>query len=148
MPWLPSLQSQYSPAEIDLHFIVDEKRRRNNLHLVDQRIAEHRAKCLQVILASRRYGAWQIPVSDKNGSVFRECRIAKDVVGMHVRIDDIANRLQRHAADRRQQTRALANAATGINNRNRIAADDEADIGSVALIGLGHQFDVTDMNID
>ena len=65
-----------------------------------------------------------------------------------MRVDDIANRLRRHRADRGKQARAFARAAAGIDHRDRIVADDEADIGGVALVGLVHHVDVADVNVD
>ena len=46
---------------------------------------------------------------------------------MNMRVDDIANRLWRHRADRGKQARSFARAAAGIDDRNRIVADDEAE---------------------
>ena len=106
------------------------------------------AKCLQVKFAPRRQRARQILVPDKNGSIPHERRVAEDVIGMNVRVDDIANRLWRHGADRSQQTRTFARAAAGIDHRNRVIADNEADIGGVALIGLVHHVDIADVNVD
>ena len=87
-------------------------------------------------------------MSDKNGPVPHKRRVAKYVIGMNMRIDDIANRLRRHVADRGKQARAFAHAAAGINHRHRIVADDEADIGGVTLIGLTHHVDIADVNVD
>src|ERR1700730_6042091 len=44
MPGWPRLQRQYSPAEIKLHFVVDEQRGRHDPHALDECIAEYRAK--------------------------------------------------------------------------------------------------------
>ena len=65
-----------------------------------------------------------------------------------MRVDDIANRLWRHRADRGKQAGSFARAAAGIDDRNRIVADDEADVGDVALIGLVHHIDVADVDVD
>ena len=61
---------------------------------------------------------------------------------------DIANRLRRHRADRGQQARTFARAAAGVDHGHRIVADDEADIGGIALVGLVHHLDIADVDVD
>src|SRR5258708_6716874 len=88
----PGLQSQYSPAEIKLHLVVDDKRGRHNLHFVDQCIAEQSTKGLQVKLSSCRQRTRQIPVPDKDRPLASECGVAKQMIRMNMRVDDVANR--------------------------------------------------------
>jgi len=111
-------------------------------------VAELPAKGLQVKLPSRRQRTRQIPVSDESSPLAHECCVAEDVIGMNVRVDDIAHRLCRHLPDRGEQGFAFAGATAGIDYRYRIVADDEACIGGVALIGGGHHVDATDVNVD
>ncbi len=129
-------------------FAVDQQRGRHNLHFVDEAIAEHGAKCLEIVVAPRRQRAGQVLVADKNGSVLREGRVAEHMIRMDMGIDDVAYRLRRHGADRRKKPFTFARAAAGIDHRDRFIADDEADIGGVALIRLVHHLDGTDVNID
>ena len=74
--------------------------------------------------------------------------VAENVIGMNMRIDDVANRLCCHGADRGEETGALARAAAGVDHRDGIVAYDEADVGDVAFVGLGHQIDGAGVNVD
>ena len=47
-----------------------------------------------------------------------------------------------------KQSRAFARAAAGIDHRDTIGADDEADIGDAAFVGFVHQIDGAEVNID
>ena len=85
-------------------------------------------------------------MADEHGSAAHECCVAKDVVRMAVRVDDISDRLVGAGADRSQQPLAFANAAAGVDHRHRVVADDEPDIGGRALVLAGHQRDLADMH--
>ena len=63
--------------------------------------------------------ARQVPVTDEAGSILDEGGIAEDVIGMAVRVDDVADRLVGPGANRRKQLPPLANAAAGVDHRNR-----------------------------
>src|SRR6266702_2603809 len=81
----------------------------------------------------------QILVADKIGSLSQECRIAKDMIRVTVRVDDVSDWLFGAGANGREQLSSFAHAAAGIDHRNRFVADDETDIGSRALILTCHQ---------
>ena len=78
-------------------------------------------------------------MADKPGSIAHEGRIAEDMIGMTVGVDDIADRLVGARADRRKQPLAFTHAAAGIDHSDRVVADDEADIGNVAFVLARHQ---------
>ena len=81
----------------------------------------------------------QILVADKIGSLCQECRIAKDMIRVTVRVDDVSDWLFGAGANGREQLSSFAHAAAGIDHRNRFVADDETGIGSRALILTCHQ---------
>ena len=87
-------------------------------------------------------------MSDKDGVVLRESRIAEEMVGMNVRVNDVTNRLRRYLAERSEETRALARAAAGVDHGDRVVADNKPNIGGVALIGRAHHVDIADVNIN
>ena len=85
-------------------------------------------------------------MTDEHGSVAHEGGVAKDVVRMAVGVDDVSDRLVGTGADRRQQPLPLANAASGVDHRNRAVANDESDIGSRTVVLAGHQRGLASMN--
>ena len=78
-------------------------------------------------------------MTDEHGSIACERGVAKDVVGMAVGVDDVPDRLVGSRTDRRKQPLALANAASGVDHRNRAFADDESDIRDRAFVLARHQ---------
>src|SRR5579859_6130604 len=78
-------------------------------------------------------------MADKPDAIFQKCCIAKDMIGMAVRIYDEADWLFRMRSNSREQLLALAHAPSRIDHRDRLAADDEAEIGDGALIFPRHQ---------
>jgi hypothetical protein len=77
-----------------------------------------------------------------------ECRIAEDVVGMFVGVDDIADRLAGDPTNRGKQCPTYFYAATGVDNRNRIASDDDAKIRDITAIARLCERDLSEMCID
>ena len=64
-----------------------------------------------------------------------EGQVAEHVVGMIVGVDDEAHRQIGHGADRRQQVLTLAEAAATVDDRHRLPADDEGEVGDAAAVG-------------
>ena len=81
----------------------------------------------------------QVLVTDKLGSISHERRVAKDMIGVVVRVDDVSDRFVGPGADGCEQLQSLANAAARINDRDGIAADDESGIGNGAIVLACHQ---------
>ena len=131
---------------IDLHFIVDEQRGRHDPHLVDGTHPQYRGETPSGKTRPRRQRAAD-SVPDEHGSFRHECRIAEDMIGVNMRVDDVAHRL-RVTARIVKQAGPFARAAAGIDDRDRFVADNEADIGGIALIGRAHHVDVADMDIN
>lgn len=69
-----------------------------------------------------------------------ECRIAENVVGMHVGVDQEANRFCGYLSDRGEQGVRLGQAAATVDDGNCIGADDDAQIADGTVVGGGHQF--------
>ena len=67
-------------------------------------------------------------MGDEDRAVLREGRIAEDVVGMHVRVDDVADRQIGPLPDRLAQTFADTGRITGIDYGDSFRTHDEAKI--------------------
>src|SRR5262245_9653715 len=78
-------------------------------------------------------------MSGEQGSVADKGSVAKDMIGMAMRVDDVSDRLVRAGADRRKQLAALTHTAAGVDHRDRLVTDDEADIGDRAVVLASHQ---------
>src|SRR6185437_8114527 len=151
----PCPQRQNPFAKIELHFAVDQQRGRHDLDVGDQRIAKNATKCAEIIITARGQRARQILVSDENSSLWYKRisllykrRVAKNVIGVDMRIDHVTNGLGRYVADGGKQSLAFAGAAAGVDDGHRVVADDEAEIGGIALVRLAHDSDIADMDVD
>src|ERR1700678_1745644 len=131
----PGFQSQFASAEIDLHLVVYEHRRRDNPHFIDELVAEQSSKCLQVKRAACGHRPRQIFVADERRFGAEERRVPENVIGMYMRIYYITNWLWCDGADRREQPRSFSRAAAGVDDRDALGGDDEAQIGNVAFVG-------------
>ena len=119
--------------------INDEQGGRHDLHGIDQFATHDASKIVEIIRPARRQRLRQLAVADEAGSLCGEGRIAEDMVGMAVGVDDVADRLGCAGPHRRQQRLALTEAAAGVDHGHRILADDKADIGDVAFVLAGHE---------
>ena len=77
-------------------------------------------------------------MTNKLGSILHEGGVAEDMIGMAMRVDDVSDRLVGAGSDGREQLQSLANAATGVDDRNGVGADDEPDIGNSAIVLARH----------
>ena len=75
---------------------------------------------------------------DELGPIFGKRGIAEDVVGMTMRIDDIAHRHGGDAPDRLSKRAAHGVRPPGIDHRDATAADDESEVGDVAQVCAAH----------
>src|SRR5215204_654372 len=109
----PRPQDEGPCAEVQIERAADEQRWRHDTYLVDQLIAHGTAKCIEIELSARGERARQVRVADKGRSVLHESAIAKNVIGMAVRIDDVTDRLAGPGTNGCHQSSSLAEAATG-----------------------------------
>ena len=116
--------------------------------LIDELVADDPAKRLEIEFAPHRKGSRQIVVADIGLSEALEGRVAEDVIGMFVRVDDIEDRLVRAGADRRQQSPADRHAAARIDDGHAVVADHETDVGDVAEVLFAHERDFALMDED
>ena len=142
----PSLQLQRPPAKIQRQTISYGQGRRNESHLVDELVANDPPKRLQVEFAAHRQRSWQIVVADKSRAKPIKGGVAKDVIGMLMRIDDIEDGLARASADGGEQPLADRHAAAGVDDRHALVTDHEADIGDIAKVLFAHQGDFAGMD--
>ena len=77
-------------------------------------------------------------MADEGRSVLHEGGIAENVIGVAMRVDDVADRLVGPRANGCQQSSSLAKAATGIDHGDGILSDDETDIGNRAVVLARH----------
>src|SRR5882757_6246956 len=78
-------------------------------------------------------------MAHKFGSIAHEGGVAKDMIRMAVRVDDVPDRLVGTGADRRKQLLSLTNAAAGIDHGNSVFANNESDIGNCAVVLARHE---------
>lgn len=95
---------------------------------------------MQIERATRLEGTRQIAVTHDGRADAPECRIAEDVVGVHVGVDQEANRLCGYLSDSGDKGVRLDQAAAAVDDGNGIGADDDAQIADRTVIGGGHQF--------
>jgi hypothetical protein len=142
----PSLQFESPSSEIKRQTIGDGQSRRNESHLVDEFVANNPAKRLEIEFAAHRQGSRKITVADKGRAEPIERRVAEHVIRMHMRIDDIEDRLVGAGADGGKQPLANRQAAAGVDDGHSLVADHEADIGDVAQVRFAHQGDFAGMD--
>ena len=115
-------------------------------HLVDELVANDPAKRLEIELAAHRQGSRKIAVADKCRPEPVKSGVAEDVIRMHMRIDDIEDRLVGVGADSGKQPLADRQAAAGVDDGHSLVADHEADIGDIAQVLFAHQGDFAGMD--
>src|SRR4051794_37704763 len=134
----PRPQHEASRAESQIERAADEQRRWHDADLIDQLVAHGPAKCIEIELSARSQRTRQVRVTDKGRSVLHESAIAEHVIGMAMRVDDVADRLAGPGANGCHQLSSLAEAATRIDHGDRILSNDEADIGDRAVVLARH----------
>ena len=73
-------------------------------------------------------------MADEGRIVLLEGGVAEHVVGMHVGVDHVANRLVGHGANRGSELATGNPAAERVDNGDRIGPHHEARIGHVAAV--------------
>src|SRR5579872_1470005 len=142
----PCPQSEYPRTQVELLRILDQKGRWDESDLVDQFSAHDAAERVDVEWATARHRLRQVLVADKDRSVACKGGVSEYMVGVGMRIDDVADGLVGVAANGGEQLSSLAHAAAGVDDGDRIVANNEADIGNRALVFARHQRDRADMH--
>jgi hypothetical protein len=65
----------------------------HDAHFVDQLVAHRPSKSIEIELPARRQRPGQVLVTDEHGAVAQEGRVAEDMIGMAVRVDDMPDGL-------------------------------------------------------
>lgn len=73
-------------------------------------------------------------MSDEGGLILSKCRMAERMVWMHMGCDDIANRKIRNFLNGVPKLVSERCRAAGVDDRNRLVADDPPDIRDMPLI--------------
>ncbi len=95
------LEHQRSSAEIERGGVLDGDGGEDDFDSLERLIAQHGLVDGEIALGPRGQPARQLVMADIGGIVLLERRIAEHVVGMHVGIDHVADRLVGHGAERR-----------------------------------------------
>ena len=125
------LDQQLAVAEVELEPVFDELGRRNDARAFE-RLAEQLFVAGEIALGARRQRARQLGVPDEHRLLAFERDVAEHVVGMHVGVDHVLDRQLGARADGRQKLGPDAWAAARVDDRNAVAADDEARVRGVA----------------
>ncbi len=130
----PRVHPQRAVAEIEHHLARNQQRWRDQLAALRQ-IAEIALQGLLVELAARGQRTRELRVPDELWLVVEERGGAEQMVGMHMREDDVAHR----QAESRDGSRAAAPCPPASEppvsmTATQLVADDEADIGLVAEV--------------
>ncbi len=88
----------------------------------------------EIAVGARGKPARQLVVADKGGIVLLEGGVAEHMVGMHVGVDHVADRLVGHGADGFAQLAPHHRASQRVDDGDGLVPDDEAGIGHVAAI--------------
>src|SRR5205823_5698553 len=97
---------------------------RHNADLVDQLIAHGTAKCVEIESSACGQRTWQVRVTDKGRALPHESAVAEEMIGMAVRIDDVADRLAGPGTNGCHQLPPFTNAAPRIDHGDCILSDD------------------------
>jgi hypothetical protein len=127
------LEHQPAAAEAELEPVLDQQRRRHRPRALGER-PEVLAQSVEVVGAARRERRRQLGVADERRVVLDERRVAEQVVGVDVARDHVADRPAGDLPDRLAQPCPGAQAAAAVDDRDRVGADDEADVGDRALV--------------
>ena len=110
------------------------ERGQDDLDPLERRVAQHLLVDGEIAVGPRGETARQLVVADKGRIVVLERGIAEHMIGMHVGVDHIADRLVGHGADGAPELAPRDRAAERIDDRDGIAAHHETGIGHVAAI--------------
>ena len=108
--------------------------------------AQKIAHSCTVKFTSLRDGLRERSMADELRVVPCKCRAAQNVVGMDMRDDHIAYRQIGSGADGLAKREPVGKASTGVYDRDRLAANSEADIRDGILVGGGCDFGYADAN--
>ena len=114
--------------------VLDGERGQDDLDPLERLVAQHLLVDGEIAVGPRGQPAGQLVVADERRIVLFEGRVAEHVVGMHVGIDHVADRLVGHRANGASELAPRDRAAQRVDHRDRVAADHEARIGHVAAI--------------
>ena len=142
----PSFEGEIPVPEIELDLVVDRQGRRHDFHVVEH--GSHAApKSREIERRARGQCPRQAAMANKNCGG-GECGVAEHMIRMGMRVYDVFDWLVGQSTNCCKQTTAFAHAAAGVDDGDRIAADDKADIGNRAFVLGTHQRDGAEMDID
>jgi hypothetical protein len=130
----PSLDHEPPAAEVEIEPVRDEPGRRDEAGSPDRILAEEVARRSEVARPARGERLGEVAVADEGGALPREGRVAEEVVGVDVGVDDVADRQPGLGAHRRQKPSAGRLAALGVDDGDGVAADHEAGIGDGSFV--------------
>ena len=128
------LEEERAAAEIEGEGLLDAERRQDHLDALEGFVAEHLPASGEIAVGPRGEPARELVMPDKGGIILLEGRIAEYMVGMHMRVDHVFDRLVGYRADGVPELAPGDGATQGVDYRDGLIAHDEARIGHVPAI--------------
>ena len=141
----PGLEHEDPVAKIDPRLVLDDPRRRDDLDLCHQFVAQHSSKGIEIELAASGECSREVLVADDHRAF--ESGVPEDVIGVGMGIDDVSNRLRRYRADGCKQAAPFAHAAAAVDHSHSVVADDESEVGDCALVLRCHHGNGAEVSI-
>jgi len=116
---------------------VDGDRGKDDLDALEGLRPEHLLVDREIAFRTGAKPTRELVVGDEGRAVLLERRVAEHMVGMHMRVDHVADRLARHRTDGVAQIAPNLGAAQGVDHSDRVGAYDEARIRHVAPVLRG-----------
>ncbi len=128
------LQQKRAAAEIERRRLLDGERRQDDLAPCERLLAQHPLVRGEIGFGAGAERAGELVVTGEGRRILLEGGVAEHMVGMHMGVDDVADRLGRCGADRFAQLASHDRAAGCVDHGDGLASHDEAGIGHVAAI--------------
>ncbi len=130
----PSFQDELASAEIEFELFRHEHGRKDDPGSLERLGSDKGFGGREIAVGAGRQRLGKVFVSDKDGARIRKGGVAERVIGMHVRVDHVADGPVRMGADGREEPAARESASLGVHDGHGVPSDDEAGIGDGAPI--------------
>ena len=127
------LEHEPAIAEFELEPVLDQDRRHHDAGAERGR-SEVPAQLVEIVGAAGGERRRQRRVADERRAILCERGLPEQVVGMDVAREHVADRPVGHPQDRLAEPLAAARRAAAVDDRDRVGADHETDVGDPAEI--------------
>ncbi len=124
----PRHEREFAFAEVEFGLVLHVLAREHDLGSFERRGAKQFLVDGQIALGACRETARHLVMGDECRLFGLENRISEDVIGMHVGVDDVADRLVCDGAHGIEKSASDESTAAGIDDGGGILADDEGKI--------------------